>query len=195
MQQLPIPDMADPIWASIELQLDADIPGDGEGNSPSPEPSGKGGTGFGNKLYFLITTTIIIAGLVWIITGKKKDTSADKKSPDTTITGPPSVVADSGASEIFIAPENNKATSLPVLIPNNNQQASFVDSIKTIADSLNSTPQNILLIKDSIAAKILPVADSLSVTPAPKKPKGVKGISNADYKIVSDKKDSVKKNK
>jgi hypothetical protein len=192
VQQIPIPDMADAIWASIELQLDADISSGGEDNSPLQKPWGKGKSRFGNKPYLFIIVAIIV-GLVWLAKVKNKKNGVNNTLPNTTISQPQTIIKNDSVQAIRIEPENTKRNILPVPIIQNDKKQTKVDSIKKIIDAPAFTPFSILPVKDTNTSKVFPLKDSLRNIVIPPKAKGVKGISDDDYKIISGKKDSVKK--
>ncbi|MGF2414323.1 MAG: hypothetical protein ACQUYJ_18460, partial [Ferruginibacter sp.] len=60
LEQLPVPDMMDSIWASIEMELDADLPSDDSDQSPSTNPT-KGLPGMSKGFYLSVLTAVIIA--------------------------------------------------------------------------------------------------------------------------------------
>lgn len=196
VQHLPVPDMADAIWVSIELQLDADTSADGEDNSPSNKPSGKGGASFGRKLFFFGCFVFII-GVMWLNNKEKKQRAIEINLPNNYISQPASTIKKDSSQTINIPKENDidKPNSLPLIIPKANKQPVFIDSARNSNDSLNITPPLVLPDNDTASSKVIQKPDSLAAIPVEKKPKGVKGISNADYKIISGKKDSLKKNK
>ncbi|HEX2606857.1 MAG TPA: hypothetical protein VHK91_05735, partial [Flavisolibacter sp.] len=58
LEALPVPDMADAIWARIEAQLDLDMPTDDGGGNPS-SPSGGGWAGKAS-LFAVIAAIVIV---------------------------------------------------------------------------------------------------------------------------------------
>jgi hypothetical protein len=90
LDHLPVPDMADAIWARIERQLDIDLPTNDGGNGPAPsKPSGPGAMGWGLSalLVALVTTFFLL-----------------KKEPQTTT---PSIQPSAPAIEQTTQPTQN----------------------------------------------------------------------------------------
>lgn len=189
MESFPIPDMADAIWAKIELQLDAD-PGIDSGEQPSTQSATvKKIAGIKKGLFLFITAVIIITVVVLLLLNKKR--TDVNKNPDN-----PPVTTD-------IIPENSGINE-PGMMPGKNNLQPF------IYDSLQKNPGAFPYLIDSLTNQIHPdvIQDSLiqqntipdtpyDTTTIPsviKKPKGVKGINNSDYKIISVKKDSANNN-
>lgn len=192
LEQLPVPDMADSIWASIEMQLDAGLPGDGD-NAPSNKPT-TGKPGMGKGFYFSLLTAIVITIILINRTNKKQNNTNNTLPviPKTEIVTP---VADSNTHTIVPPGKNN------ITVPNNNADKKDTSTIpifpgnRIIFDSAKPQPlivnktDSAALLKDKVA---VPLLDSLAKPPLPK-PNGIKGITPDDYKIKGDKKDPQKK--
>ena len=72
LDQMPVPDTADSIWASIELQLDADLPSDDADNTASKNPT-TGKPGMAKGFYFSLLTVIV--ALIILYNDNKKQTT------------------------------------------------------------------------------------------------------------------------
>ena len=193
LEQMPVPDMADSIWASIELQLDADLSSDDADHTPSKNP-GTGKPGFGKGFYFSLLTVVVALIILYNDNKKPLKKNSDLPSiPETTTVAP---VPDSilPADKPF---EKNNNGIKNMLNQKDTIANSFVPPGRISFDSL--TPQSFSSPKPDSAAPLLknkpallPSFDSLA-PPQKIKPKGVKGITNEDYKIRTDKKDSLKR--
>jgi len=178
LEQIPVPDMADSIWASIETQLDAamDVPD----KKPMPTPKGKGWYGFA-------AITIAMTALWWYSSRPQKNIKPQQQAPVPVITAP---VTD---SPVLI--EHPEKKMIPVMpIPEKKDSTSLTEPAADSVHTVDSTTERILPLgkREPRLGKPLPVVDSVSVLPHTKKPKGVKGISPDDYKISADK-DSTRK--
>jgi hypothetical protein len=178
LQTLPVPDMADAIWARIEQQLDLDMPTDDPDGNPPASPSG------GWRLPILSATILLIAAIAYLIIAKKPESplplheeTPQQVSPitDSTIDVPASRLtapsAKQGASPQKQVPDLPVATA-PL---DSGQRLVFSPKRQDTVPMVNAPP---LLTR--------PVAD----TPKTKRPRGVSGISDTDYKIAPAKKDS-----
>lgn len=185
LEQLSVPDMVDAIWARIETQLDIDMPtDDGPANPPgNPSP--------GNGLWNMTGLVLFIAALVAVIyfTNKKTNTTNNE------------IESSSNTNPIITAPGNTKDKSPPPnsILPSQQQSSPGLNADRPaplIADSTNSQanePVNIPVINTrnvvdssfSVPPPIVTVPDTTK-----KKGRGVKGISDNDYRITPTKKDS-----
>ncbi|MBS0028334.1 hypothetical protein ACTJJ0_05270 [Chitinophaga sp. 22321] len=179
LEQIPVPDMADSIWASIETQLDTAI--DVPDKKTAPKLKGKGWYGFA-------AITIAVTALWWYSSRPQKNIKPpQQQAPAPVITAP---VTD---SPVLI--EHPEKKMIPVLpIPVKKDSASVSGSAPDSVHTADSTTERVLPLGkwEPRLGKPRPVVDSISVLPHPKKPKGVKGISPDDYKISADK-DSARK--
>lgn len=198
--QVTVPDMADSIWANIEAGLDAGPgPGDGDGNSgPSKTPPVKGLPGAGN-IVTIVTVAAIAIAFTWLFTRNKKHeptkTEQPSISPATQVA--PSI-RDSNQSNYQAIPKN-VLIPLPIdkdiVSPVDNQSLPVIDTSTHLAIPAPNKPDSAFVFKND---KLPVLIDSSLIKPAvlppPKKGRGVKGISSDDYKIISGKKDTTKKN-
>ncbi|HEX5652739.1 MAG TPA: hypothetical protein VFX58_06680 [Chitinophagaceae bacterium] len=185
LEQLTVPDMVDAIWSRIETQLDIDLPADeGPAEPPSSPPAG-GGSWI--LPAFIIAVTAFVGTLYF--TNRNNPAVSNDKTP---IRESPSISDPAG---------NNNGAAQPgtVILPRPKQPG-------------ENTSQGLPLF-DSVPAKagsgvLLPVADSNAntgggtvispplVSDQPdsnkKKSRGVKGITDDDYRVVPAKKDSTR---
>ena len=199
--QLPVVDMADSIWATIEQQLDMPLPGNDAPAQPTP---GKGLPGPATHFYFYILFTAVIAFLAVLL--YKNDTKTNKTTKEQPVlTTPPvavpeqSVITDS--NQLQSVPKK-QMFHLPQLNPPESDSNTLRGSNLTV-DSIMYLPP-VIRMNDSLAGRKnmmsqLPVIrqpDSLGAAgkSAGKKPRGVTGIDDTDYKIVPKNPDSIKKN-
>ena len=191
LEQVPVPDMADSIWASIVLQLDADLPSDDGDDTPSKDPT-KGKPGMSKGFYYPLIGAIIIVVLLLYKTNKKQPAVNNNLPvlPNTTTIAP---VADSDRSIKNITEKNTNASLQSnkkdtVANPLNSGNRLRFDSALGQPSSLSNYDSSSLLLKNKPA---LPSFDSTAAPPLIR-PKGVKGITNDDYRLYG-KKDSAKK--
>lgn len=165
LDQIPVPDMSDSIWASIEMQLD-EIPA-------TPEDKSSGGK-TGNAWYG-VATLIAVVTLCWFFYDNKKPVPQKEVIPPTEIIQtpkdspvliqkmpkqlPPVIIMDTVMSITPMPEEKEEKTEVPVM----------VDTIAAVQEKIDSVQVN---------------------PPVQKKPKGVKGITSDDYRL-SVKKDSI----
>jgi hypothetical protein len=190
LEQLTAPDMVDAIWARIEAQLDMDLPTD-EGPTDPPAAPKSGPTKWINRGFIIAAVAIV---LIYLFNNRKQTiTSNDQPTITAPVTTPNDndnpVRNNSPGTNNTIAPVNDST------VPANASTGLTIDS-NAIAPVTGPQP----LQPDTAAVKTntAPVFTPPLVTPqknnAPdstKKGRGVKGITDADYKIVP-KKDSSK---
>jgi hypothetical protein len=185
-EQVPLPQLADSIWATIEQQLDAGT-ADGGDNSPSGNPPGKGLPGAGKLLYVLVPAAVIIA-TAWYYWNNKK-TPADNIQQTTPVIPADTSTVQQDSSGQLVTP--NEKSKIPLTL--------FPDTVSTVTNTVDSPgrfidstslntiqipPADTTNIQTSITPTINP--DTANKAPQTRKPKGVKGINAGDYKIVSD---------
>ncbi len=176
LDQVPVPDMSDSIWAGIEAQLD--VATDMPAKKPSSRFSGKGWFGFAG--------VIIAVTFLWWHFSHKDHTAPRETVP---VKAEPAPVKDSNRQ---VYPAKKKEIPFSPLPVKKDTPALNLNEIAHPDSAFRqSTP---VIKKDSPALRIygVPYHDSISIAPAPKKPKGVKGISDDDYRISSGK-DTAKK--
>ena len=175
LEALPLPNMEDTIWSRIEAQLDIDMPtNDGGGNTPPPNsPLNFGWLGGAG----LLCITAIIISLFSLTQSSDREASSTTSSQEVS-----QEQQDSFSNERPLPsaspPRSPKAS--PNVTSNN------PNSTVTSADSNTTTNVVPSLLKDSSQIQpappiaIAPQKDSIP----PKRSRGVKGISDSDYRIV-----------
>ena len=178
LDQVPVPDMADSIWASIEMQLDVDA------NTPDNTSTPKKAIQFKGKGWYGFAGAATIAVSLWWFTNHKDQTPEKvtpvKPSPAIEI---PVTIPDSASEKpverkpiVPLSPEKNTA---PII------------DIPPVVPEFDSTTWQVLPPPkpDSQVEKYQrafpPVVDSVSTRPA-KKSRGVKGITEDDYRLSVD---------
>jgi hypothetical protein len=195
LEQVSLPNLQDAIWLRIEQQLDLDMPTD-EGGPDAPDaPSAPDWT---NLLYKAGPFAVIVA-LVTIFFINKNNTPRNR--PANNINTVPAARQVEPASNPGAGPpvqnQGNAAANKPTAkfpVATKEPLTQPVDSIAQPPALAISQPPAV----DSVqqAAPILAQADAQeqkTVPPPQKKPRGVKGISASDYRLVP-KKDSTQQN-
>jgi len=183
LEALPLPDMADTIWNRIETRLDIDMPAQQGGNGPGSSAGGWAG------LSGLLILAAFTAALT-LSTNRQKTSSPQKAkhSAPTRITTVPATAYGNENRPAFKADpstfsQKNSNSLKPANLPTTDSIAapsSLVINLKN--DSVQQT------VPDQVFP--LPIVDS---TLQKKKSKGLTGISDVDYRIIPDKKDTAKK--
>lgn len=190
--QLALPEMANSIWARIETELDAVMEEPAADDQPKPKTPPHNGAIRLLRPGIVTAAAAVILAAVWFVKNRphtKKTTPVpvlkeEKKSPAVT------------DSSNIIPPPGKKNTSAKI-----NER----DLIKAVLKNPDSLPQpfdNGLSQPQREPANIdsflpgtpvfNPVPDSSKKVTPQARPRGVKGISDNDYKIISVKRDSVK---
>jgi hypothetical protein len=187
LDHLPVPDMADAIWARIERQLDIDLPTNDGGNGPAPsKPSGPGAMGWGLSvlLVALVTTFFLL-----------------KKEPQTTT---PSIQPSAPAIEQTTQPPQNSTGSPPPADNTKTTQNTIRQETAPVKRAVPPSP-DLVVQQPVVSAPPFKGPDSANTTAiaplvtAPvakdsvqtgRKKRGVQGITNDDYRIVPAQKDS-----
>lgn len=193
--QLPVPDMADAIWAKIELELDATPGTDGGDHQMPTEVLPANVMTAATKLWLIIIAVAVITALIILFTKNKSDHPVDENNI-------PAVIQE---------PEKKQEPDSVATIINNNPGAGAVAPFQPVQqktgnvlppvlspvfnDSIFNEPLKNNRSDSAVSVNKLPVIikrDSSATIPPFKKPRGVKGIEDSDYKISSSKKDSLK---
>ena len=184
LQALPVPDMADAIWARIETQLDIDMPtddGPGGGGDAPHFPTGG---------FFVGGISVIVVAVLYFLfmqTNKSSTPTTDLPQQNTTVTPQPIASPDKGPPDA-ISKSNNTTTGTYTAPANALPQAQATDSsfITNIPVALRPDSTAIAPVLPQVTAAVPPKKDTL--LPA-KKSRGVTGLTDNDYRIVP-KKDS-----
>lgn len=187
LDQIPVPDMADSIWNSIEMQLDADAVHETPDKKTSPKNTGKGWYGF-------IGIIVVATSLWWYYHDSgnvSQPTTPIKPLPTTEnplpVTDSPTTIYNNvEEKKIPLAPANIKKDTaslhhlLPIDIP---VDSAVIQEIPTPADSSYSP-------NDKPPVRTF---DSVYLFPTRKKYRGVKGITHDDYRLSVDQDSTHKK--
>lgn len=193
LQQLPVPDMADAIWARIEQRLDVEMPEDPSGPSSSGNHSLPGFQFPGHIILYCF-----LAALVSVIfyLNRPGQASADLPISSSDNINASSVVNDDQKAPA--PPERQRETiykeraDIPVDMFKESEVAekAWPVSENPITETKATempVKQELSPIKEiQVLPKVVPLQDSI-----PKKSRGVKGISSNDYRITPVKKDSL----
>lgn len=186
LEQLPVPDMADSIWANIETQLDP---------SPAPESRPASQKPTGKAFYYLAAIIAVTALLWWFLSHKDRPVVPPSPTPAPTIQPAPVIQPPPPTTSVPSAPRK-QTTPTKVKVDTPVVHIPKIDSVRI--DTPHIAPHIAPRITPGIPLAVpdfdpyeLPPTPPPSPTPA-KKRRGVKGITENDYKI-STKKDSTNK--
>ncbi len=182
LEQLPVPDMADMIWARIESQLDIDLPPDNGNNDPGPAPTPKP---VGRRIALGTATVALLIAIFQLFNNRKEEIPATSVQPIKNST--PLTTDSAGAISIPLqrrTGSNNPTPSGGLLtVPSVTGDSAF--STINLPDSTLQTsapPRDTVSFIPPIVLN--PPSDSTPV----KKKRGV-SLNDTDYRIIP-KKDS-----
>jgi len=188
--QCTVPDMADAIWATIDAGLYG-TPGDAN-NSSQPGNPDVTAVKFNHwrKLWLFAGSGIVLTAIVLIWLNYKSEKNIREHFPRQPVkqSSPVQPKIDSLQKDSVTAKKATHIYSLtaPTAVPLK------ADSSAVKKDTLaNLPPVNVLKI-DSVQQhqQLIPDSSASLPPPPPRKPRGVKGITLDDYKIVPAKKDT-----
>ena len=186
MEQVPLPQLADSIWAAIEQQLDAGTADSGD-NSPSGNPPDKGLPGASRLFYVLVPAAIIIA-TTWYFGGNKKTPADNKEQATPVIPAGKNTLQQDSTRQINAPAEKTKipVMAIPDSAHTNPTTITFPGSLtdSALSSIVQIPPADTISIKKNNL--LLSNRDTANVSSPPGKPKGIKGITAGDYKIVPD---------
>ena len=171
LENIPVPDLSEMIWARIENELDTD-PGDSSDNNPTSPSSPTGGIILGG------TALLFIMALTFYFLTKKPNDIPQIDKVQTTLpvqnnNQPNSPVSNANVQTNTktgnIKQENIADTSTQVEIPFTSQSIVNDSIVKTEIAQGNEIPLTLPKTMDTIPVK---------------KTRGVTNISNDDYKII-----------
>jgi len=180
LQDLSAPEQADAIWSTIEHQLNIEMPVNGSGSGGLDNP----GWWIGGGSLF----TIFVAALTYIFVSKQNletERNLNETPAPTHYQQPIKTTKDSTSQSLL--PLKTRSKQPEAASPAGEIKEELRDSSSTI-----SIPQSLpapAVIQD--AATSLPPADSVVTR---KKPRGVRGINDADYRLVPAPKNNKKSN-
>ena len=171
LEQIPLPDLVESIWARIETELDSDAPDDTHG----PDAGPRGGI-FGKGLFVLIGALIMT--FFFFPKNSNQNIESNIVLPATETITPENKPPD-------LPPANQPGANRTVQ-PKQQVVDSAASPITVLPQQVNLTPPKL---DDSLKANV----PSLVVSPPPpvikdsagkKKSRGVKGLNDDDYRIV-----------
>lgn len=179
LEQIPLPDLVEAIWARIETELDSDLPED-DGNDPGAGP--RGGI-FGGKGLFVFLSALIMT-FFFYPNNKNQNIESNLVLPGIetsapVIKPPDEPIPIKSRANRSVSPKNLPIDTTSSIAPVFTQQAAEPPAV-SLDDSIRSNVPSLVVTPAPIAGK-----DSTDK----KKSRGVKGLSDGDYRIVP-KKDS-----
>jgi hypothetical protein len=176
LESLPLPDMQDAIWQAIKAQLDTDLPSDDNDdgtNSPGPSGPGMVGWGFSIVLLALLTTFFLV---------KNKPNTTDKTVNPT----PTQQIVTPSQQNNSPPPDNNTKTTGSPAVTEANQPDQLVADDSVAKENVH--PFLPVQSDSAYATSLQPIlAGSVPQTDSSgpvKKNRGLKGLSDSDYRIV-----------
>jgi hypothetical protein len=192
LTNMPIPDMVDAIWTNISMQLDADAPIEKQEKEPQQiKPKQKLRL---SKIIkpFIAVTAIVIIVVFLIVKNKRKKTQQQKQVVPENIKRDSVVINKNEPPNIApilkVEPKKDSAYQKPIdkIFQNKVAKDTVIKKDSTALFPLQPKT-NDSIVKTIIPNNIEPINDQGS-----KKPRGVKGITDDDYKIKGYKKDTIK---
>jgi hypothetical protein len=197
--QVPVPDMADAIWASIEAQLDANPGDDGDINQAPTEQPPLNKIMSGTKMWLVIISIVAIVILLLLLTKNSRNNTHQKKIPALqeqedqpqkniivdTVTNLPT-----GREKLPAGQFQPVNSALDVVVP-----PVFISPVgnDSISKEPFKKPGNDSVALPTLVPQVIQ-RDSITTLPPPsKKNRGVKGIEDSDYRVSGGKKDSHKR--
>jgi hypothetical protein len=182
--QAPIPDIQDAVWSKIQNLLEADVLPDVEGEASKILRK----TSW--KIAAAVAITIVL--VILFIISKIQKSRQEKEVQQTVM---PVKAAEVGKQKID---SQSQPAILPSLKPfNKNISDTSTKNNALINDTLIDLPQPqkntntpFLIIPDSITARPKEQFQVLNKDTVNRKPRGVSGISDSDYRFTMPKKDS-----
>ncbi|HEY8969634.1 MAG TPA: hypothetical protein VIM64_11085 [Puia sp.] len=185
LDQIPVPDMADSVWSSIGMQLDAGADAadqeDGAPDQGDGAPDRRSGSGFKGWHGFL-GAVVIVATVWWYYSHTAMNTMRQ--------VAPPVIKAPAPVADTMNSIKKKNVPAAPAIVKKDT--AVLHPPPATIASPDTVTRQILPPVRvDSPSLHNdwvpFPFFDSLSVKPPGRKPRGVKGITSDDYKISAGK--------
>lgn len=194
LQQLPVPDMADAIWARIEQRLNVEMPLEDGGNNTGS--SSLPGFQFPGKGIVFLFLAALVSVLFYLNRPVKQVQNNNIPSNTNTISIPVQDLYKPPEEKLSVQPAESMYTDkadLPI-------QYSRGDSFDTQTPASSTEPFSIINEKATLpkSAPVITIGQSIipkNLSPVQdsgtKKGRGVKGIGTDDYRIVPVKKDSL----
>ena len=182
LEVLPVPDMADAIWARIEAQLDLDMPEDDGGGDQSPPSSPR--IGWPGKLGIVLFVAAFIS--IFFLSRSRKNTLV---APGTTITNKNFVNDTASGIQNGSPPTEARQGAGAPQVPAQSRGAT-TNILDTSLNLLTIPPPDIIdTVQQYTGNPAPPVKAVVDTVPQKSKGRGVQGITDEDYRIKP-KKDS-----
>jgi hypothetical protein len=186
--QLPLPDLKDAIWSRIEDQLDIDMPEDNGGGPDAPTSPDW------INLLGKISPYAVVVAFVSLLLIQNKDPQNNQILQTPPATNTPAINQTTTPIVKEQEDRNNSATYSGGQTDVNISSPSGTDAVSTVIPDNNIAQKADDTITTQPAPPPLLQTNSLPVQTdsVQKKKRGVSGITDSDYRIVPQKKDSTK---
>jgi hypothetical protein len=180
-EQQPLPDMADAIWAAVSTGLNALPSPAGEGPGGPATPAAKSISAW-HFVWYGIGVAVIVAMAVLIWWNRQPGRPLPQKHQPVPARSTP-------ANQPLKESRHNDSIRLKPsgtpFVPSKKEKPMFIDSTRRLNDTplINRSPAAIQITPPRLPSIIVSDTASTALPPA-KKPRGVKGITDSDYKIV-----------
>lgn len=184
LEQLDVPDMADAIWSRIKTELDSDMPEDDNNGNNNPSPVSPKSPVSLNQGFGWLAFIVCIAVMMSVNKQSKKEKSEQSTLPLPVKEQPVTPLNNNVLKDVKTGMPKERPGKLPVVIPDKNQASTF----RPVEPTVNALPG-----KDSLQTMpSMQLPPGLNHTPlikdtGPQKKKGVRGITDDDYRIVPSK--------
>jgi hypothetical protein len=185
LQQLPLPDMQDAIWARIERTLDIDMPtddGDGGGSDGGPDTPWWDGTGLGGFVFSMVFVAALTSFIIFKTLNQSTNNGpATDNTPANELTLP--------QSEDQQPPPGTMALPTRNRVPVRTNDPRLVAGDSVLGEPLVITPPLVQDTATNTTAIVPPPpvttpATTVDTTRPGRRPRGAQGINPNDYRIV-----------
>ncbi|OLY93979.1 hypothetical protein SAMN05444008_12544 [Cnuella takakiae] len=178
LDELPIPDMADAIWARIEAQLDLDLPTDDNGGDVPVPTDPPVGTGLWIGAAFLAFVGALFAYYYF----QSPPTKSQPQPIETSSVAPTRDTLQTALSPAKQSPappgkpKQEAANAAGTIVSYQDTTTAIPDFVKVVTPPKDSST--------SVAAISPPPGKQQEPDSIPKKKRGLQGINDKDYRIV-----------
>ena len=176
LEQLPVPAMEDAIWNRISAQLDIEMPQTTPPDNTPPD---------NNTFLNIATLFVLITALSCYLFTQFFHHTPQQVTP-VTPTAPATIIKDSVWHELPppalvppIPPDRQPVDKEKLLQPDTVQSVRSLPLTPAVLDSVTADPP--ALINTPVA---IPVPPPAADTTQKKKPRGVKGLTDSDYRVA-----------
>ncbi|ASZ11980.1 hypothetical protein CK934_13925 [Chitinophaga sp. MD30] len=186
LNEIPVPDMSDAIWGGIEAQLDGMVQSPQKTRMPQFK-----GKGFFVSAGACITASVMIFYFVYRHPSKQAIPEKSVPAVQNTVTAIDTLVSTDSVKEVLSPTRPLKLNVDSSLLKGPPQHSAAGES--TAAPTLSPEQPDSLHQEPSLPAPVIDSGYHFTPPTPVKKPKGVKGISNEDYKISTKRDTSVER--